>query len=341
MSKKYEKTKIMLKAMLSEMGITFNNTLNKDYKPYTPNTEDYRRVWNVLDINQNCNKYRWENLPKGLTGWNLERMLYYYGSLCGFKYNGSVWVLPFTATRDLNAYGFPTTIQPITFNGRTPDNSSNDFFGADFKVETFLPDDAITDKKACILLDNIPEACGTFMPMPKWAQNNILINDVVETLKRVNINIVVSNKKLVIQCQDEKQADVVRQELAEGFDSDSPFIVCTSPASMPNISQASDLQASDLFNVIKQYDSIRCQMSGILTKSFGQDKKERVNSGELMGEREQVNIVYDTGLYLRELWCEEMNACFGTNIQVRENKDALEDMSDDSEDIIEEVKENE
>ena len=34
-------------------------------------------------------------------------------------------------------------------------------------------------------------------------------------------------------------------------------------------------------------------MSGILTKSFGQDKKERVNSGELMGEKEQVNIIYD------------------------------------------------
>ena len=57
MAKKYEKTKIMLKGLLSEMGITFNNTLDKDYKPYTPNTEDYRRVWNVLDINQNCNKY--------------------------------------------------------------------------------------------------------------------------------------------------------------------------------------------------------------------------------------------------------------------------------------------
>ena len=55
----------------------------------------------------------------------------------------------------------------------------------------------------------------------------------------------------------------------------------------------------------------------------------------------QVNIVYDTGLYLRQLWCEEMNACFNTKISVRENKDALEDMEDDSDDIIKEVKENE
>ena len=337
MGKKYEKTKIMLKGLLMEMGLTFNDTLKDSYRPYTPNKEQYRKIWSNLDLNQNCNKYRWKGLPKGLTSWNLERMLYYYGALCGFKYGGSLWVLPFTATRDLNAYGFPTTIQPITFNGQTPDKASYDFFGADFKVEMFMPEDEQTDKKACILLDSIPEACGTFIPMSRCAQNTILINDIIETLKRVNINIVVSNKKIVISCQDENQAEVIRQELAEGFSSDSPFIVCTNPSSLPNVSQASDLQASDLFNAIKQYDSIRCQQSGILTKSFGQDKKERVNSGELMGEKEQVNIIYDVGLFLRQSWADEMNKCFNTDIVCEENKEALED----TEELVEEVKENE
>lgn len=78
-------------------------------------------------------------------------------------------------------------------------------------------------------------------------------------------------------------------------------------------------------------------MSGILTKSFGQDKKERVNSGELMGEKEQVNIIYDVGLYLRQMWAEDMNNNFKTNIQVEENKDALED----TEDLEKEVEKNE
>lgn len=331
----------MLKGLLMEMGLTFNDTLDKSYRPYTPNKESYRKIWTNLDLNQNCNKYRWEGLPKGLTSWNIERMLYYYGALCGFSYNGAIWVLPFTATQGLNAYGFPTKIQPITFNGQTPDNSSKEFFGANYEVETFLDGDTPTENRACLLMDSIPEACTTFIPMSRCAQNSILINDIIETLKRVNINIVVSNKKLIINCQDEAQAEVIRQELAEGFSSDSPFIVCTNPSSMPNISQASDLQASDLFNAIKQYDSIRCQLSGILTKSFGQDKKERVNSGELMGEKEQVNIIYDVGLYLRQKWAEEMNACFKLNITCKENKEALEDTEDDSEEIIEEVKENE
>ena len=343
MSKKsYEKTKIMLKGLLSELGYTFNNTLDKSYKPYTPSKEQYKKVWDYLDLNQNCNKYRWEGLPKGLTSWNLERMLYYYGALCGFKYGGQIWILPFTATQDLNAYGFPTTIQPITFNGRTPDNSSKDFFGADFKVEMFMPEETPDDKKAVILLDSIPEACGTFIPLSRYAQNTILINDIIETLKRININIVVSNKKLIINCTDENQAEVIRQELGEGFSSDSPFIVCTNPTSLPNISQTSDLQASDLFNVVKQYDSIRCQQSGILTKSFGQDKKERVNSGELMGEKEQVNIIYDVGLYLRQIFAKDMNRCLGTSIYCHENKEAREDESDyEDEEIIEEVQENE
>ena len=340
MAKKYEKTKIMLKGLLLEMGYSFNNTLDKSYRPYTPDKDQYRKIWTNMDLNQNCNKYRWEGLPKGLTSWNLERMLYYYGALCGFKYNGAIWVLPFTATQGLNAYGFPTKIQPITFNGQTPNNSSKSFFGKDFQIEMFMPDETPDENKACILLDTIPEACGTFIPMSRSAQNTILINDIIETLKRVNINIVVSNKKLIINCQDETQAEAIRQELGEGFSSDSPFIVCSNPTALPNVSQTSDLQASDLFNCIKQYDAIRCQQSGILTKSFGQDKKERVNSGELMGEREQVNIIYDVGLYLRQEWAKDMNRCLGTSISCKENKEALED-TQDSDDIIEEVKENE
>lgn len=335
--KKNEKTKIMLMQLLEGMGISFNNTLGKNYRPYIPDKQSYRRVWSILDLNQCCNKYRWEGLPEGLTSWNLERMLYYYGALAGFKNEGQIYVLPFTPKNGLNCYGFPTEIQPITFNGQTPDNSSNQFFGKNFKISTFIHGDLKTDKRACILLDSIPEACGTFIPLSRWSQNQVMINDIIETLKRININIVVSNKKLVINCPDEKQADVIRQELEEGYTSDSPFIITSNPSSMPTLNQSSDLAASDLFNAVKQYDSIRCQMSGILTKSFGQDKKERVNSGELMGEKEQVNIIYDIGLFLRQLWADDMNYNFGTNIRCLENVDALEE----TEKIEEEVEKNE
>ena len=337
MSKKYEKTKIMMMGILEQMGYSFNNTTKESYKPYIPDKAAYRTIWSILDLNQNCNKYRWKNLPQGLTSWNLERMLYYYGALAGFKFQDQVYVLPFTATNSLNVYGFPTEIQPIPFNGRTPEDSSKKFFGADFKIATFLKGDSKDEKKACILLDNIPEAVGTFLPMNRFAQNQILINDIIETLKRINSNIVVPNKKLVIQCNDEKQADVIRTELGQGYSSDSPFIIVTNAGATPSIPQSSDLQASDLFNVVKQYDSIRCLQSGILTKSFGQDKKERVNSGELMGEKEQVNIIYDVGLFLRELWAEEMNENLGTEIGVDENKEPLED----TEELEEEVRKNE
>ena len=57
---KYEKTKIMMLKLLKDMGYSFNNTLDKDYKPYTPDKEQYRVIWSNLDLNQNCNKYRWK-----------------------------------------------------------------------------------------------------------------------------------------------------------------------------------------------------------------------------------------------------------------------------------------
>lgn len=326
--KRYEKTAIMMKQILEDMGFKFNNTLNNAYKPYTPSKEQYQILWNNYDLNQNCNKYRWKNLPKGLTSWNLERMLYYYGSLAGFEYGGNIYILPYTLKDSLNCYGFPNKIQPITFNGKTPKQASKDFFGKKFEIETFVEGDTLTKDKAIILMDSIPTATGTFIPLSRFAQNQALIDDIVETLKRININIVISNKKIVIECADEKQADVIREELAQGYSSDSPFMVVTNPNRSGQIAQSGDLQAIELFNVVKQYDSIRCLHSGILTKSFGQDKKERVNSGELMGEKEQVNIIYDVGLYLRKEFAERMNAVFNTNIQCEENEAIKEDTTE-------------
>lgn len=341
MSKKYEKTKIMMRQILEQEGYTFNNTTKEALEVYTPSKEDYFTVWNTYDLNQNCNKYKWTNLPKGLTSWNLERMLYYYGALCGFEYNGLVYILPFTPTKDLNAYGFPTTVQPITFNGRTPDASSKAFFGTNFKLETVIAGDKDAKNKAILLMDSIPEACGTFIPKSRFALNQILIRDIVETLKRININIVVSNKKIVIECQDSKQAEIIRQELAKGYSTDSPFIVTTNPTRSTNLSQGGEFIAQDLFNAVRQYDSIRCQHSGVLTKSFGQDKKERVNSGELMGEKEQVQIIYDGGLQLRKDFANEMNKYLSKHLDgpigVVENVEAKEETAS----LVKEVKKNE
>ena len=146
-----------------------------------------------------------------------------------------------------------------------------------------------------------------------------------EVLARVNINIVISNKKIMLVVKDAKQRDIVEEELRIAFGSDSPLAVLSSPLDVATVQNTSDYNADDLFNTLKNYDAIRCFMSGISSKGYGAEKKERLVTGELAGAEEEKDLILDLGLELRELFCKQCNAKFGTSLSVRKRADDYKD----------------
>lgn len=289
---------------------------------YSPDRTKYSLLWTNYDMNQCISRYIWENLPNGLTSWNLERMLYFRGTLCGFSFGGRGYILPYVPTPKINPYGLPSGVRPITYNGQAVDDRPS-FFGKDFELPVDAKGNEADEYSAVLLYDAIPYSATGKSPS-RYFLNQVLINDLADTLARVNINIVVSNKKILLVIKDPKQADVVRQELEIAFNSDSPFGILTSELEVDNVQYSNDFQADDLFNVIKNYDAIRCFMNGISSKGFGSEKKERISTGELAGGEEEKDLILDMGYDLRKLFCDQCNKKFGWNISVRKRADDYE-----------------
>lgn len=313
-------------------GIPTNDT-NNPLTLYSFDKSKYLALWTEYDKNQCLSRYEWDNLPNGLTSWNLERMLYFRGSLCAFKIGGYVYILPYTISGQINPYGLPTRVQPITYNG------SQIGQGKAFELPVDIGGNEDDQYTAVILYDHAPNSPSA-PPVSRYALNQIIIKDIADTLARVNINIVVSNKKLMLVVKDPKQRDIVEKELAMAFASDSPFAVVSSPLEVSSVQNTSDFQASDLFNTIKNYDAIRCFMSGISSKSFGSEKKERLVSGELAGAEEEKDLILDMGFYFRKLFCDQCNAKFGTNMSVRKRSDDYEDTMNGNGQTQEDVEED-
>ena len=81
-------------------------------------------------------------------------------------------------------------------------------------------------------------------------------------------------------------------------------------------------------------------MSGISSKGFGTEKKERLVAGELAGAEEEKDLVLDMGLMMRKEFCETINKKFGLNVSVRKRiDDYKEDL--DGNGMNEEERENE
>lgn len=307
----------------------FAPTTAKAYVPYTPNKEEYRRCFESFDYQQNIAKYKATGLPFGLTDERLESMLYFRGVLCGFVENGVAYILPFNACDDINCYGLMTYAQPIPYVTNNPKGVATSFekHRIFHNFETMLPTDCI------LIYDNAPYL---EQPLPQVVQNKVLIDNIVETMIKINCNLVISNKKLMLRVDNEAQADVARAELARIFGNDSPFGVIVNDMAVQEIGSAIDFNADALFNAMASYDALRCMVSGINSKSYGLNKGERVNSGELEGQEEQVALKYEYGLKLRKDFAENFNKLcklngIESNLQfeeaIKENEKSLENKS--------------
>jgi len=318
---------------LRSMGVPALGTFDYDGKQINPvkfvnaNKSNYMLLWSNYDLTQCISRYVWENLPDNIKSYDLERMLYYRTSLTGFKFAGHIMILPYTITGGLNPYGYPITGKPLTYNGKPiSDNNGNDIFNYDLKFNASgVPDG---EYNAILLFDSVPRFAGSNMGISRFQLNQIIISNMAEVLARININVIVTNKKLFFVAKDANQKSVIEREIQQFLGSDAPFDVITSPLEIQTIQNTNDYQADDLFNVLKNYDAIRCFMSGIQSKNFGTEKKERLVSGELAGNEEQIDLVADIGLELRQNFANNMNKLFGTNIKVHKRADEYEDEVD-------------
>ena len=88
--------------------------------------ENIRRQLRVLDGQDAQNRYTWYNLPSGLTGQLIERVLYYRGQGAFFymSANDTYYFLPYALNGNIDVYGRFLGITPLPFRGTTESNKN-------------------------------------------------------------------------------------------------------------------------------------------------------------------------------------------------------------------------
>lgn len=78
----------------------------------------------AMDISECCALFKWYNLPEGLDGELVERILYYRGQGAMFysQPNQKFYFLPFGAANGVDVYGRYNGIVPLTFGGEQEDD---------------------------------------------------------------------------------------------------------------------------------------------------------------------------------------------------------------------------
>lgn len=91
---------------------------------------DIKKNLRIMDEQNAVNRYTWYNLPKGLDGQLIERILYYRGQGMLFMLQGKFYFLPYTlsapeGSTGIDVYGRYTGVTPLPFNGTSNDGKAD------------------------------------------------------------------------------------------------------------------------------------------------------------------------------------------------------------------------
>ena len=140
----------------------------------------------IVDEQDAINSFTWYNLPEGLNGRLIERILYYKGQGMIFYLNGKFYFLPYALSGSIDVYGRFTKVTPLPFNGTAGDGTKDKpwITGLEFTpvYDVQLPEDYINlqpeelvskIKDSCVILKDYTE---------QYSQTNIsrqVLNDPV------------------------------------------------------------------------------------------------------------------------------------------------------------------
>lgn len=91
------------------------------YKKGVMPSDEIKKILRVNDEQIHCNRFKWYNLPRGLSGNLIERILYYRGQGAFMYLKGSdqFVFLPYALKGTIDIYGRYKKIGPVPFNGKS------------------------------------------------------------------------------------------------------------------------------------------------------------------------------------------------------------------------------
>ena len=137
---------------------------------------DIKKQLRIVDEQNAINRFTWYNLPEGLNGRLMERILYYRGQGMMFFLNDTFYFLPYALDGSIDVYGRFTGVTPLPFNGTTGNGKEKPWIqGLHFKpiYDVILPEDYM-DKSRESIISTLEGSC-------------VLLKDYTEQLSQTNI----------------------------------------------------------------------------------------------------------------------------------------------------------
>lgn len=283
----------------------------------------------ILDEQNAVNRYKWYNLPSGLSGQKIERILYYRGQGMFFYSNidEKFYFLPYALNGNINIYGEYLKVIGLPFAG--PAKSDKEEGIAAFTRDVLLDIDhdiQESDKDTvCVLLHDYTKQLSQTIISRQIVQDPIL-KAMAEAIPLARTNLIANSGVKGMRVNDQDQANNVglaAQSVTHAAKTGEPWIPIVGPIEFQDLTSAgSPLKSEEYLIYLQALDNYRLSLYGLKNGGLFQKKSHMLESEQEMNDG-NTGLVYQDGLTIRQNFCDFVNAVWGLGIWCEASETAV------------------
>lgn len=293
---------------------------------------DINRALSVLDRQDAVNRYTWYNLPEGLDGGLMERLLYYKGQ-CALFYNEideRFYFLPFTLDGGIDVYGRYTRIKPLAVGTDEKDGAREFLSGMRLKpiYDLVMPDSLTKDifTGSCVILNDYTNGLSQTVE-PRAILNKSFVEIESEILPMVRTALMNSTGVTGVRVNSEDEGANVFEASRAATNATltgNRYVPIVGALEFQELGNATAANAADTFLLsLQSIDNMRRGALG-LTNGGIFEKKARILQAEQAVNGVAASLTLTDGLALRQRFCDVVNSIWYLGIWCEASESAAQ-----------------
>lgn len=299
-------------------GIDPKTGLPKRYVDGTDLKTNMKKLFRIVDEQDAINTFEWYNLPEGLTGEELERMLYYKGQLCFFYHEplDGFFFMPYALQGTIDFYGRYNSIHPVPMSfGTTETEKRQSKALAEYLsalqlevVKDIALDDVSFENKAVILRDYTNQLSQTIIPRQQLQEAILDIESDIPCYLRTALRNSTGVQGMRVNDQSAYTNVIAANTSLEVAALEGQRIVpIISAIEMQDLSGGEVLKAEEYLESLQAIDNLRLGFHGIENGGLFQKKEHVLQSEQVMNSSPSSATLQDR-LYNRQHFCDIVNS---------------------------------
>ena len=291
-----------------------------------------RKLFRIMDEQRAVNRFKWYNLPAGLSSQELERLLYYRYSLCFFYVEDldQFFFMPYALDGGLDWYGRFNRIHPVPIVGSAENatEAEKKAYKAQEKIldliklnvvkDVIVFEDQLTEdmlKNSAVILRDYTNQLGQLCE-PRWSLNDHLLDLESDLLCFMRTNYLIATGIQGLRVQDADSASEVNDfanQLYQSATNGNPYIAITAHAEIQEIQPNSTMKASEFFLGLQSLDNMLLSTYGIENSGL-YEKKAHILESENAVNASNVSLIMEDSLSQRQNFCNIVNSIWDLGI---------------------------